>query len=194
MAIQLFTSPRAVEATVKGVSAAGPIKGPSFSELVLPSIERLIDPNVSGVGVANELIHAAGQSAGAVAADAAVPDGIEMIARFMGADGFLARYGPGRAAAVVTEHVTEKLMTGPIMKGCMAVLERYSSILSMAISGITALQVGVAVAAVGATAYALYRYFSSQKESGVVTQRSGSSSLPTGVAVHPGTPSFSPVP
>jgi hypothetical protein len=173
----------AAQATTSIVPADAKVHASSFSDLVVPSIERLIDPNVSAVAVAKDLIHATGQSAGAVAADAAVPDRLELLARFVGVDGLLARYGPGRAAAVVTEHVTEKLMTGPIMKGCMAVLERYSSLLSMAISGITALEIGVTVAAVGATTYALYKYFTSPKESAVVKKTSASAPLPTEVAV-----------
>ena len=41
----------------------------------------------------------------------------------------------------------------------MAVIENYSSVLSLAISGITALQVGVVAAAGVAAAYALDRFF-----------------------------------
>ena len=131
----------------------------SFSDLVVPSIGALIDPERSPVVVANQLIDAVSNSAGGVAADVAVPDGIETIARLVGADGLLAKYGPGRAAAAVTQPLVEKLLATPIIKGCMAVLESYSSFLSLAVSGITALQFGVAAAAGLATGYALYRFF-----------------------------------
>jgi hypothetical protein len=131
----------------------------SMSDLVVPSIRALIDPERSPVAVAKQLIDAASNSAGGVAADVAVPDGIETIARFVGADGLLAKYGPGRAAAAVAQPLVEKLLSTPIIKGCMAVLESYSSLISLTISGITALQFGVAAAAGLATGYALYRFF-----------------------------------
>lgn len=151
-------APSALSAT------AAPASTLSFSDLIVPSIHKLIDPDVSAVSVAKELIHAAGTSAGGVAADAAVPDGIEMVARWVGADGLLAKYGPGRAASAITEPLVEKLVTGPIMKGCMAVIENHSALLSLAISGITALQVGVIAAAGIATAYALYKYFTNRAD------------------------------
>jgi hypothetical protein len=136
----------------------------SFSDLVVPSVERLIDPSVSPIAVAKDLAHAAGQSAGAVAADVAVPDSIETVARFFGADSLLASYGPGRAASAITGPLFEKLTTTPILKGCMAVIGKYSSLLSLAVSGITALQVGVVAAAGLAAGYALYKYFTGRAQ------------------------------
>lgn len=144
-------------------TAAATASASPFSELIIPSIKKLIDPNTSAVSVAKDLIDAAGTSAGATAADLAVPDGVEIIARLIGADGLLAKYGPGHAASAVTKPVVEKLVSGPIMKACMSVLENYSSLLSLTISGITALQIGVVAAAGVATGYALYKFFTSRK-------------------------------
>ena len=154
------SGPEAINAAVTANSATSA----SFSDLVIPSIGKLLDPEVSPVVVAKDLAHAAAQKAGGVAGDLAVPDGIETVARWVGADGLLARFGPARAASAVTESLFEKIMTGPMLKGCMAVIEKYSSILSLSISGLTALQFGVGFAAVAAAGYALYRYFKGPKE------------------------------
>jgi hypothetical protein len=156
----MFSNFSKVEAPSAAVSTAiAGVVPASFSDLVVPAIGKLIDPEVSAVGVAQELIAAAGGSAGSVAADAAVPDGIEAIAKLLGADGLLAKYGPGRAAAAVTTPIIEKLVSAPIMKGCMAVIAKHSALLSLAITGLTALQVGVVAAAGIAAGYAVYRFF-----------------------------------
>jgi hypothetical protein len=152
----IFSTTAAREITATPLATAAPH---SMSDLVVPSIHKLLDPEISPVAVAKELVHAASGTAGGVAADVAVPDGIEAVARLVGADGLLAKYGPGRAASAVAEPLVERLLSAPIMKGCMAVIENYSSVLSLAISGITALQVGVVAAAGVAAAYALYRFF-----------------------------------
>jgi hypothetical protein len=131
----------------------------SLSDLIMPSIGGLLDSNVSPVSVAKDLMRAAGTSAGRVSADVAVPDAIESFASLVGAQGLLAKYGPGRAASAITEPLIEKLVAKPIMEGCMAVLAKYSAVLSLTITGITALQVGVAAAAGIGVAYAFNRFF-----------------------------------
>ena len=58
-------------------------------------------------------------------------------------------------------------------------LAKYSSLLSLTVSGITALQWGVAAAATLAAGYAVYRYFTSTKDKPASQTSQPLASVPT---------------